>query len=401
LLRGAATAVRATAKRLPRARSAAVRLAVDGLHRPGAATAPVLTSLGAGLTVLVAVALIDGNLRAQIGDRLPETAPAFFFLDIQHEQRATFDNIVTTVPGVGEFRRVPMLMGRIVKVDGVPVEQATVAPEAAWALRGDRTLTYAAELSDGTRIEAGDWWPPDYAGPPLISFDAALAKGLGVGVGDTLTLNVLGRDIEARIASLRRIEWRSVPLDFAIVFAPGPLEAAPHADIAAVYALPEAETMLQRAVGEHLPNVTAIRTRDAIEAATGLVAKIGWGVRAAAVVTLAAGLLVLVGAMAGDRARRDHEAVVFKVLGATRARIAQIQAVEFAVLGLVTALIAAGLGTAIAWAVTTQLMRFEWAAHGDIVALTVGIGTSLAFTLGFVGTWRQLSRTTAAVLRNE
>ena len=401
VLRGTATAVRATAKRLPRAGSAAVRLAVDGLHRPGAPTAPVITALGAGLTVLVAVALIDGNLRAQIGDRLPETAPAFFFLDIQDEQRATFDNAVTAVPGVGEFRRVPMLMGRIVKIAGVPIAQAKVAPEAAWALRGDRTLTYAAEPPDGTRVEAGDWWPPDYAGPPLISFDAALAKGFGVEVGDTLTLTVLGRDIEARIASLRRIEWRSVPLDFAIVFAPGSLEAAPHADIAAVYALPEAEMMLQRAVGEQLPNVTAIRTRDAIEAATGLVAKIGWGVRAAAVVTLAAGLLVLVGAIAGDRARRDHEAVIFKMLGATRARIAQIQAVEYAVLGLVTALVAAGLGTAIAWAVTTQLMRFEWAAQADILALTVGIGTVLTFTLGFVGTWRQLSRTTAAVLRNE
>jgi putative ABC transport system permease protein len=190
-------------------------------------------------------------------------------------------------------------------------------------------------------------------------------------------------------------------LDFAIVFAPGPLEAAPHADIAAVYAMPEAETMLQRAVGERMPNVTAIRTRDAIEAATGLLAKIGRGVRAAAVVTLAAGLLVLVGAMTGDRARRDHEAVVFKMLGATRLRIAQILAVEYALLGLVTALTAAGLGTAIAWAVTTQLMHFEWAVQGNVVALTVGIGTSLTLTLGFVGTWRQLGRTSASVLRNE
>jgi putative ABC transport system permease protein len=294
-----------------------------------------------------------------------------------------------------------MLMGRIVKIAGVPVEQATVAPETAWALRGDRTLTYAARPSEGTRIEAGAWWPPDYAGPPLISLDAGLAEGFGVGVGDTLTLGVLGRDIEARIGSLRRIEWRSVPFDFAIVFAPGALEAAPHADIAAVHAPPEAEAALQRAVAERLPNVTAIRTRDAIEAVTGLMTKIGWGVRAAAVVTLAAGLLVLAGAITGDRARRDPEAVIFKMLGATRGRIARIHAVEYAVLGLITALIAAGLGMAIAWAITTQLMRFEWAIHGGVLALTVGVGTSLALAFGFIGTWRQLSRTTATSLRNE
>lgn len=400
-LRGAAVVVHGAAKALPRSRNAAVRLAIDGLHRPGAPTAPVLTSLGAGLAVLAAVALIDANLRAQIGERLPETVPAFFFIDIQDEQAAVFDATVEAVAGVGSYRRVPMLMGRIVGIDGVPVEQATVAPESAWALRGDRTLTYAAEPSDGTRIEAGAWWPRDYAGPPLISFDAGLARGFGVGVGDTLTINVLGRDIEARIASLRRIEWRSVPFDFAIVFAPGTLEAAPHPHIAAVYAPPEVEPALQRAIGETLPNVTAIRTRDAIEAATSLMTKIGWGVRAAAAVTLAAGLLVLAGAIAGDRARRDHEAVLFKMLGATRGRIAQIHAVEYAVLGLVTALIAAGLGTAIAWAVTTQLMRFEWAAQGDVIALTVGLGASLPLAIGFAGTWRRLSRTTAASLRNE
>lgn len=401
LLRATAAGVRAAAKRLPRARAAAVRIAVDGLHRPGAPTAPVLTALGAGLTVLVAVALIDANLRGQIDERLPEQVPAFFFLDIQTDQLALFDEAVASVPGVGPVRRVPMLMGRIVAIDGVPVEQATVAPEAMWAIRGDRSLTYAAEPAEGTRIEAGDWWPADYAGPPLISFESKLAEGFGVGVGDTLTLNVLGRDIEARIGSLRRIEWGSVPLDFAIVFAPGTLEGAPHGHIAAVYAPRNAEAALQRAVGARLPNVTAIRTRDALEAAGGLIEQIGWGVRLAAAVTLVAGLLVLAGAIADDRERRDHEALVFKMLGATRFRIAQIDAVEYAVLGLVTALIAAGLGTAIAWAVTTLGMRIDWVAHAGVVALTVALGASLALMLGFVFTWRQLGRTTAAALRND
>ncbi len=401
LLRVAAVGVRVTARHLPRSRSTVVRLAVDGLHRPNAPTAPVVTALGAGLTVLVAVALIDANMRVQIAERLPQTAPSFFFLDIQREQRAEFDAAVAAVAGVGDVRRVPMLMGRIIEIDGVPVEQATVAPETAWALRGDRMLTYAAAAPADARIEAGAWWPADYAGPPLISFDANLARGFGIGVGDTLTLSILGREIEATIASLRRIDWSSIPFDFAIIFAPNVLEAAPHADIAAVYASAEAEAVLQQAVGDRLPNVTAIRTREAIEAASTLMSKISWGVRAAAVVTVVAGLLVLAGAIAGDRARREHEAVLFKMLGATRLRIVQIHAVEYAVLGLVTAIIAAALGTAVAWMVSTQLMRLNWAPQAEIVALTISIGTALALVLGFAGTWRQLSRTTAAALRND
>jgi putative ABC transport system permease protein len=401
VLRAAASAIAQLARRLPRAGSAAIRLAVSGLHRPGGPTGAVLISLGTGLTVLAAVALIDANMRAQIGARLPTTVPAFFFLDIQDDQRSDFDRTVHSVAGVEAWRRVPMLMGRIVALDGVPVEQAKVAPEALWALRGDRALTYAATAPEGSNLEAGTWWPEDYAGEPLISLDAALARGFGVGIGGTLTLNILGSDVTARIASLRRVEWRSVPFDFAIIFAPRTLEAAPHGDIAAVYAPPAVEAELQRAVAQALPNVTAIRTRDAIESAAQLLAKIGLGARAAAAVTVIAGILVLAGAIAGDRKRREHETVLFKMLGATRWRIAAIQAFEAAVLGSTAAALAALLGTGMAWAATTKMLRFEWTFDGPILVTTIAIGATAALAIGLVVTWCQLGRSTTALLRND
>lgn len=400
-LRGSAAAVTMAARWLPRARPATVRLAVDGLKRPGAPTNAVLVALGAGLTVLVAVALIDGNLRAQIGERLPKTVPAFFFIDIQDDQVAAFDATVAPFLGPGGMRRVPALRGRIVRIGGVPVETAPVAEEAAWAVRGDRALTYAAGPPEDAKIVAGAWWPADYSGPPLISLDAGLARGFGIGVGDTLTINVLGRDIEARVASLRQIEWRAVPFDFAIIFAPGTLEAAPHTHIAAVQVPAAVELALEKAVAERFANVTAIRTREAIEAVNDLVARIGWGVRTAAAVTLVAGALVLAGAIAADRQRRDYEAVLFKVLGATRGRIARLYVVEYGLLGMITAVIAAGLGTAIAWAVTVRLMRFEWTLQPSVIATTVLLGVVITLTLGFAGTWRRLGRGAGAFLRND
>jgi putative ABC transport system permease protein len=241
ILRGAATGIAAGMARLPRARSAVVRMAIASLRRPGAPTISVMMSLGAGLTVLVAIAQIDANLRSQIGERLPGSVPAFFFIDIQDDQAADLDATVRAVSGVNDLKRMPALRGRIVEIAGVPVETARVAPEAAWAVNGDRALTYAAAPPEDAKITAGAWWPADYRGEPLVSLDAGLAAGFGVGVGDTLTLNVLGRNIVVKIASLREIEWRAVPFDFAVILAPNVLEGAPHTHIAAVYADPPAE----------------------------------------------------------------------------------------------------------------------------------------------------------------
>ncbi|MFO1153795.1 MAG: FtsX-like permease family protein [Rhodospirillales bacterium] len=401
LLRAAGLALAVTARRLPRARSAVVRLAVDALHRPRAPTTTVVTSLGAGLTVLVAVALIDGNLRSQISERLPDTVPAFFFIDIREDQAAAFDAAVAAVPGTGELRRVPSLRGRIVRLGTEPVETATIAPEAMWAVRGDRALTFSAQPPADAKITAGAWWPAGYAGPPLISLDANLAAGFGLGIGDTMTVNVLGRDIQATIASLRQIEWRAVPFDFAIIFSPGILEGAPLTHIAAVTASPAAEPQLAATIGRQFSNVTAIRTRDAIEAVTGVMTKIGWGVRAAALVTLIAGGLVLAGAITTDRETRAFEAVLFKVLGATRGRIATVYAVEYGLLGLVTGVIAAGLGATVAWAVTRYLMDFAWTFDAGTVAITIGLGVGLTLLIGFVATWRKLGQGSHAFLRNE
>src|SRR3546814_6890281 len=133
----------------------------------------------------------------QVTERIPERAPAFFFIDIQPDQQQRFRAIVDGIPAVTEVRTTPMVRGRITRVNDVDAETLSVGQDSAWALRGDRGLTYSASPPEGSEIVAGDWWAPDYAGPPLISFDAGIAEGFGVGIGDTITLDVLGRPITA------------------------------------------------------------------------------------------------------------------------------------------------------------------------------------------------------------
>ncbi len=396
-----AQALIALAGRFRGVRQPALRLGLANLNRPGAPTSLILVSLGIGLTTLAAVALIEGNLRRQIAEQLPEAAPNFYFIDIQSTQAAEFDRLAAAQPSVTEVRRVPSLRARVVAVNGVPAEQVTPTPETAWALRGDRGLTYAATPPEGTRIVAGQWWPADYSGETLISFDAALARGWGIGIGDTVTLNVLGRDIVMRISNLRDIEWRGLGINFVFVASPGLLEAAPHTHIATVRADPAREGAVLRTISEAFPNVSGIRVRDALEAVAGLLERIGTALSATAGLTLAAGALVLAGAVAAGQRRRVRDAVVLKTVGATRAQIRRAFLVEFGLLGATAGVIAAAIGTLASWGVVTYVMRADWAFLPGTLALVVLACTALTLAFGYAGTALALRARPAPFLRNE
>ncbi len=401
LLRGGAGLLTWWTRRIDNIRHTELRLALANIHRPGAATASVVSSLGLGLSVLVAIALIEGNLSRQVNERLPVSAPAFFFIDIQPDQVAAFDRTVTGFNGAGDYKRVASLRGRIVKIAGVPVEEVDVVPGSAWAIRGDRALTYAAKPAEGTEIKAGKWWPENYQGPPQISLDANLARGFGVDLGDSLTLNILGREIEAKITSLRAIDWRSLRFDFAIIFAPGTLEAAPHSHIAALQAPRELEDPVEKAVTERFNNISVIRVREALQSAADILDGIGMAVRATASVTILGGALVLAGAIAAGRRRRIYDAIVFKTLGATRMRLLRAFLIEYGLLGLSTAVISGAIGTFTAWAVVVWLMDMQWKFIPQAVWLTLVVCLVVTLAVGFAGTWRALGQKAAPLLKNE
>ncbi len=377
-----------------------LRLALANLHRPDAPTVPAVLSLGIALTLLAAVALVEANLRRELDEQMPQAVPAVFLIDIQPAQLAGIAAIVRGLPGA-RIEAVPMMRGRITRLNGVPVERAAVAPAARWALRSDRGLTYAASMPKGSRLVAGTWWPPDYHGPPLISFDAALAEGMGLKLGDTLTVNLLGRDITARIANLRRIDWERLGINFAIVFAPGTLEHAPQSMLAAVHVPPDAEESLVGRVTEQYPNVSAINVREALAAVGRVVRLIAAAVRLTGLLTLAAGALVLSGAIAAGHRRRVYDAVVLKVLGATRGALLSGLLVEHALLGGLAGVIAGGLGTLAAYFVLTRLMNAAWVFLPLPMVATVAGAALLSAVLGLAGTWRALGVAAAPFLRNE
>ncbi|MCQ4161068.1 ABC transporter permease [Roseomonas sp. GC11] len=384
-----------------RALRPALRLGLANLHRPGAPTPLLLVALGIGLTTLSAVAMIEGNLRRQLSDQLPVAAPNFYFIDIQSDQAARFDAAARALPGVADVTRVPSLRARVVAVKGVPVEQMRVAEDSAWALRGDRGLTYAARPPEGTRLVAGQWWPEDYRGPPLLSLDARIAEGWGVTLGDEVTLNVLGRDLRFRISSLRRIEWQGLGLNFVLVASPGLLEAAPHTHIATLRNDPAQDAAVLRALTDAFPNVSGIRVRDALEAVAGLLERLGVALSAVAGLTLLAGALVLAGAMAATQHRRLRDAVVLKVVGATRAQIRAAWMVEFGLVGLTAGLLAAAAGSAASWAVARFVMRTEWVFLPGTLAGTILGCVALTLFLGYAGTALALRARPAPMLRNE
>jgi len=401
LFRLGASGLMRLARSLRGIRRPTLRLGLANLYRPGAPTPTMLVALGIGLTTLAAIATIEGNLRRQLSDQMPNAAPSFFFIDIQNDQSDRFNALAAAQPGVSEVRSVPSLRARIVAVDGTPSEQVQATEDTRWALRGDRGLTYSATPPDGTRLVDGQWWAADYSGPPLVSFDANLARGWGMGVGSTVTVNVLGRDIDLRVASLREIQWRGLGINYVMVASPGLLAAAPHTHIATVRSSEQVEPAVLRVLTDAFPNISGIRVRDALEAVAGLLTRVGVALQATASVTLLAGMLVLAGAVAAGQGARVRDAVVLKTIGATRSQIRGAWLVEFGLLGLAAGLLAAAAGSAASWAVVRYVMGADWIFLPGTLALTVLGCVLLTLALGYIGTALALRVRPAPLLRNE
>ncbi|MAO90609.1 MAG: glycosyl transferase family 1 [Rhodospirillaceae bacterium] len=402
--RAAASGAMTLARRLPRARNIRIALAVANLHRPGAPTASVVVSLGLGLTVLIAVAMIEGNLSKQVSETFRGEAPGFYFIDIQPDQIDDFRTDLDNFNGLDRYDTVPMLRGRITALAGVPVEQIEPPSEVAWILRGDRGITWSRTPPiQGSEIVEGDWWPEDYsdASRTLVSFDAEAAELLNLKIGDKITVNVLGREIEAEISNLRDIDWTTLGINFVMIFSPGVIESAPQMYIATAYLPADREVALEQELTDQFPNVSAIRVKEVLEGVDKILKDLGTAVTAIAGIAILAGILVLAGAVAAGHNRRIYESVVLKVLGATRRDILIAYLLEFGLLGLMTAVIAGVVGGIAAYVVIEFVMQAEWIFVPEAAALTVVVALIATVSMGFVGTWSALGKKAAPLMRNE
>jgi putative ABC transport system permease protein len=401
-LRLVALAATALARRAPRPASVVWRLALANLSRPGALTPSVALSLGLGVAALVALTLVDSNLRAQLRTSPGET-PSFYFLDVRSGEVDAFRRFLADQAPDAKIVEAPMMRGRIVRIRDTPAAEVKAKESAAWALEGDRGVTFSATLPEGSRIVGGAWWSADYSGPPLVSMEASVADGLGVKLGDSVTLNVLGREVTAKVANLRRVDWRSFAINFVFVFSPNTFKGAPYTGLFTA-ALPPvagaaAEGALMKAAARDFPSVATIRVREALATIEALTAKLALAIRAASGVALASAAIVLAGALAASRRARIADAVILKILGATRPRLIAAFLAEYALLGLFAALFGAAAGVAAAYAIVVWVMGFDFAFAAGPALAAVAAGLALTVALGMVGAWRILGEKPAAFLR--
>ena len=387
------------ARHLPRPRAVWARLGVSALSAPANPTAVILVALGVGLSMLTTLAELRVNIGRELAEQVPASAPSLFFIDLQRPQVPAFDALLAATPGLSGVEQVPNMRARVVAINGVPVERVAASADSRWALDGDRGLTWSALPPPGTRIVAGTWWPADYDGPPQLSMDASIARGWGIGLGGVLRLNVGGRDVDLTVTSLRDVQWRSMGINFTLVASPGVLSSAPQSVLASVHADPATSAGLLRRVADALPNVTAIDITELLGALSALVGQVAGGLAGVASLALVSGALVMAGAVAATQKRRVAEAVVLKVLGATRGQIRAAWLVEFALLGLAAGLLAAVVGAGAGWAVTRLVLGADWQPAWGVGLATLLGSAATAVGLGLVGSAPALREKPARWLR--
>lgn len=395
----AAAGLRRLAARAARSRAVrghtALRLALGAVGSPREGVVAVVLSLGLGLTVLATVGQIDANLRGAIATDLPERAPSYFMIDIQPDQLQPVLERLRADPGVSDIETAPQLRGIITAVNDRPTREL---PEH-WIFRGDRGVTYADALPPGIRIVAGAWWGEGYAGENLISMGADQARETGIGLGDRITVNILGREITGTVANLREVDFRTGGIGFVLMFNAAALQGAPHTHLLTVHATEDAEAAILRDISNAFPNITAIRIREAVDRVVEALSALAAATSVAALATLATGFVVLIGAAAAGERGRVFESAVLKTLGAARGRILLSFALRSALMGAAAGLVAIGAGALASWAVLTQVMdlRFAFDPVSAVLIVTGGAGATLLAGLAFA--LRPLAARPARVLR--
>ncbi len=375
------------------------RLALANMHRPGAPTRPVVMATALCLTLVIAVESVRQNADRHLVGTLPASAPGLVVLNIIPEEGGRFDAFMAASPQVERWERVPFLHARVTGIDDRAVADLRIPADVAFVVRGDRGISWrTSRPAEG--LVAGEWWPEDHFGPPLVSLDEWAARRFDVGIGDTLTFDVMGEPLRGRIANLRRLDRAGLGLDFPILLSPF-AEPPPHREIAAVWIAPSAgpdaardlRAELSRAFPE-APTVLVAEVTEFLEKAVGGVGTALGGMSAA---TGVAAFLVLTGSVAASRRRRLREAILLKVVGATRGQVLAATAIEFALIGLMGALAALVLGNLAAWASVASLIEFRPAFTAVLPWLAAAVALPAATSL--VAAWWALSRPAGEMLR--
>ena len=399
LLFGTGILVRKGVSCLPRRYSPALRIALSNIMRPGNSTLSIILSLGLGLILLTAIALVEFGLDSEIERRVETDAPSYFFLDIQKAYHDSFKDHMLSQEGTSLFRTVPNLRGRISHVKGVPSDEVEISPEMRWVLRGDRGMTFTDEVPEDNKLVEGDWWPIGYEGEPQVSLSQDVYEALELVLGDRITINVLGRNFEVAVRSVRSVDWGTFGINYAMMFDPNMLSDAPYTYVGTLKSTPELETTNYQAITRTYPNVTTVRLKEVLENVQFLLLQIKGAIDVMASITIVSGILVLSGAIAAGHKGRVYDSAVLKVVGATRMDILKAYIFEFVILGVATGVVAILLGTVAAYGIVVGIMELEWTFSLQIPLITVVAANFITMSIGMFSIWKAMSVRPVQVLR--
>jgi putative ABC transport system permease protein len=383
----------------------AARLGLSNLAGPRSAARTASPAIGLGIALLTAVVLIQSSLLAQVTRAAPETAPAMVFMDVPGDQAEAFDSALAAAFGrplsEADYQRFPYVTGRVLSIGGREIDRARTRGAGRRLLDNDLAMSAVGPQPANAAITDGEWWPADYSGPPQVSLDREAAEGADVELGDIITLDVLGVQIEATVTSLRQVDFGGFGPTFTLILDPNALAGAPLRQIAIAKASREEEARATRALGGPFSGVNVISVREQLESAAKLFDRLSLAIRGAAAVAALAGLLVLAGAIAAGAQSRAREAAVLKVLGASRGQILTAYGLEYGSVGVIAGIAGAAVGFAAAWPVVTQVFEASFAFDLTGVAALIGGAALLTGLGGLIAAAVALSRRPAPVLRGE
>ena len=392
------------AGKVRRLASGPAKLGLANLAGPRSAARTASPAIGLGVALLACVVLIQSALLAQVTSVAPRTAPAMVFTEIPGDQAAAFDAEVARAMGrltPQTYLRMPFATGRISGLKGKPVDLDAIKPGQRWAFDNDIGLSLlAGEPTDGGLV-AGQWWKAGYTGPPLLALNTEIADAAGLKVGDTVTLSILGRDIDAKITVLRKIEFGGFGPNFNLILNTQALTGAELRSVAIARLDKTREAALTRRLGASFPSVNVISVREQLDAAAALFDRLALAVRGAAAVAGLAGLLVLAGAIAAGARARAREAATLKVLGATRGQILAAYAIEYGAVGLIAGTAGVALGFAAAWPVVVKVFEASWSVDWSGVMVLLAGAAGLSTAGGLLAAALALAQRPAPVLRAE
>lgn len=397
--------------RLPMPRSLTIRHALRNLARPGSYTTGTIVAIGMSVMIMTGMMFSQHALVTALVDRIPTTAPTFFFIDIQPDQRGQFERVLREHHVVdGQFQITPVVRSRLVAINGQAIDPETRDKRHRWYFTREYVLAALADLPEGNAIVQGSWWNKESeahvddsleTSQGLVSVEANAAKHLNVGLGDTLTFDMQGMPFSVKVVSLRTVDWGSLNTNFFMILSPGSLANAPVTYLASAHVDQDHEAPLQRALVTALPNITAIKVGDVLQQVIMLIQRIAWAAEGLAVLCLLNGVLVMATALSSTWYRRIVESAILKVLGATRGMTLRIFSVEFLVMGVLAGLVGIAMAAILSWVIVHHFLDIPWTFDARIGGLAVGLTALLALILGLSGAFRLLAAPPLRILREE